>query len=176
VFIEIEDLKEEPLHIKHVYPEGEIRLDHEDAVLVKPVTIDFVLMHRERDLRVDGMVETAIRFKCSRCVREFTRPLSSSYDLFYLPQPKWKSDDSEIELRYEDMEVGFYDGIRFDVDLMTLEQIELAIPMKLLCREDCRGLCYLCGADLNEGPCGCNQQETDSRLTVLLDFRKKMDQ
>jgi uncharacterized protein len=175
VFIEIEDLKEEPLHVKHVYGAGEIRLDHEDAALIKPVAVDFVLMHKERDLRVDGRIETAIGFKCSRCVRESILPLSATYDLFYLPQPEWKSDNAEIELRYEEMEVGFYDGSRFDVDLMILEQIELAIPMKLLCREECRGLCYFCGADLNEGPCACNKQETDSRLAVLLDFRKKMD-
>lgn len=175
MFIAIEDLKEEPLHIKHVYAAGGIRLDHEDAVLIKPIQVDFVLTHKERDLRVEGRFETAIHLKCSRCAKEFTRPLSASYDLFYLPQPKWKSDNDEIELRYEEMEIGFYDGVRFDVDLMTLEQIELAIPMKLLCREDCPGLCYLCGADLNEGPCACNKQETDSRLAVLLDFRKKMD-
>lgn len=175
MFIEIEDLKEGPLPISHVYAAGEIGHSHEAAVLAEPVRADFVLMHKERDLRIEGTVETAIRFKCSRCIREFTRPLSASYELFYLPQPKWKSEDAEIELRYEDMEVGFYDGIRFDVDLMILEQIELAIPMKLLCREDCRGLCYLCGADLNESPCACNRQETDSRLAVLLDFRKKLD-
>lgn len=179
MLIEIEDLKEEPLHVRHVYPVGEIRFSHEDAVLDEPVTADFVLTHDDRDLHVDGTVETAIRFKCSRCVREFSRPFAASFDLSYLPQPEWKNENAEIELRYEDMEVAYYDGITFDVDLMVLEQIELAMPMRFICSDDCRGLCYKCGADLNEGACRCDDDTVDSRLSPLLDFqknrKKKMD-
>lgn len=175
MFIEIEDLKAEPLHVQHVFPTGEIRFLHEDAALSEPVTADFVLTHKDRDLKVDGTVETAIRFRCSRCIKEFSRPFSASFDLSYLPQPKWTNKDVEIELRYEDMEVAYYDGVALDVNLMVLEQIELAMPMKFVCREDCKGLCYRCGADLNEGECHCGKEETDSRLSVLLDFRRKMN-
>ena len=173
MFIEIEDLRPEPLHVRHVYPSREIKFSHEDAALNAPVAADFVLSHRDRDLHLDGTVETAIRFRCSRCTKEFSRPFVVSFDLSYQPQPKWTSGDAEIELKYEDMEVAFYDGIALDVDLMVLEQIELAMPMKFVCREDCKGLCYKCGADLNEGACLCKSEETDSRLSVLLDFRKK---
>ena len=173
MFIEIEDLKLEPLHVHRVFPVGEIKFSHEDAALNAPVATDFILSHKDRDLHVDGTIETAIRFRCSRCAKEFSRPFATSFDLSYLPQPKWTSEDAEIELKYEDMEVGFYDGIVFDVDLMVLEQIELAMPMKFVCREDCKGLCYKCGADLNEGACLCKNEETDSRLSVLLDFQKK---
>jgi uncharacterized protein len=175
VFIEIEDLKPEPLHIHHLYRRGEIQFSHEDAVLSEPVRTDFVLSHKDRDLHIEGKLETAIRFKCSRCVKDFSRRFSASFGLFYLPQPDWGRKGDEIELKYEDMEVAYYDGIRFDVDLMVLEQIELGMPMKFVCREDCKGLCYLCGADLNEGPCPCKKDQTDARLSVLLDFRKKME-
>jgi uncharacterized protein len=174
VFIEIEDLRDEPLHVHHVFPVGEIRFVHEDANLDEPVTADFVLSHKERDLHVDGTVRTGIRFRCSRCMKESSRPLDAAFDLSYLPQPKY-SKDAEIELRYEDMEVAYYDGIRLDVDLMVLEQIELSIPMKFVCSEDCKGLCNKCGTDLNEGTCLCSRESADSRLSVLLDFKKKMD-
>lgn len=73
------------------------------------------------------------------------------------------------------MEVAYYDGITLDIDLMVLEQIELAIPMQFVCREDCKGLCFNCGADLNEGACFCKNEKSDSRLSVLLDFQKKTD-
>ncbi len=175
MFIEIEDLKQEPLHVHHLYQSGEIQFLHDDAVLNGPVRTDFVLTHKDRDLRVGGSVEASIRFKCSRCVKEFSRPYSTSFDLFYLPQPDWTRKSDEIELKYEDMEIAYYDGIRFDVDLMVLEQIELGMPMKFVCREDCKGLCYRCGADLNEGQCRCQKDETDPRLSVLLEFRKKRD-
>jgi uncharacterized protein len=73
------------------------------------------------------------------------------------------------------MEVAFYDGVALDVNLMILEQIELAMPMSFVCREDCKGLCYKCGADLNEGVCLCKKEETDSRLSVLLEFKQKRE-
>jgi len=173
VFIEIEDLKPEPLHVHHVFPIGEISFSYEDARLGEPVTTDFVLSHRDRDLHVDGTVETAISFRCSRCNKEFSRSFATSFDLSYLPQPKWTSEGAEIELRYEDMDVAYYDGLTLDVNLMVLEQIELAMPMKFVCREDCKGLCFKCGADLNEGTCPCTSENVDSRLSVLLDFQKK---
>jgi uncharacterized protein len=175
VFIEIESLKPEPLHVRHVFSIEDIKFSHEDAVLCEPVTVDFILTHKDRDLHANGTIGTAIRFKCSRCTKEFSQSLSTSFDLFYLPQPRWTSEGAEIELKYEDMGTAYYDGIALDVDLMVLEQIELAIPMKFVCRDDCKGLCYRCGADLNEGACLCRREEPDSRLSVLLEFRKKMD-
>ncbi len=175
MLIEIEDLQPEPLHVHHVYPIKEITFSHDDAVLSAPVSIDFVLSHNDRDLHVDGTIETSIRCKCSRCTKEFSRSIAAGFDLSYVPQPKWSSGDAEIELKYDEMEVGFYDGIALDVDLMALEQVELAIPMKIVCKEDCKGLCYKCGADLNEGTCLCKNEESNSRMSVLLDFKKKMD-
>ena len=173
MFIEVQDLKQEPLYFRHVFPIGEIKFVHEDAVLSEPVATDFVLTHKDRDLRVEGTVETSIRFRCSRCTKEFSKSFAASYDLTYLPQPKWTGKDSEVELKYEDMDIAYHDGVAFDVDLMVLEQIELAMPMKFVCREDCKGLCYKCGADLNEGACLCKNEETDSRLSVLLDFKNR---
>ncbi len=175
MFIEIEDLKDEPLQVSHVYEMGQLRLAHEDAALNEPVRADFTLCHKDLDLRIDGTVRTAVLYRCSRCLKEFVRPLAMEYSLYYLPQPKGKRADEEIELKYEDMDIAYYDGIRLDVDLMILEQIELSMPMKFVCREDCQGLCYICGADLNEGECGCRKEEPDSRLAALLEFRKKMD-
>jgi uncharacterized protein len=173
VFIEVQDLKQEPLYFRHVFPIGEIKFVHEDAVLSEPVTTDFVLTHQDRDLRVDGTVGTSIRFRCSRCMKEFSKSFAASFDLTYVPQPKWTSENAEIALKYDEMEIAYYDGVALDVNLVILEQIELAMPMNFVCREDCKGLCYKCGADLNEGLCSCKDEETDSRLSALLEFRHK---
>jgi uncharacterized protein len=173
VFIEVEDLKQESLHVQHTFQVGEIKFLHADAVLGEPVSADFVLTHQDRDLHVDGSFETNISFRCSRCTKEFSRAFAASFDLTYLPQPKWKNEGAEVEIKYEEMDVAYYDGLALDVNLMILEQIELAIPMQFVCREDCKGLCYKCGADLNEGACLCKKEEIDSRLSTLLEFRQK---
>lgn len=138
MIIEIERLTPEPLHVQHVYGADEIQFIHDDATLEEPVSADFILTHKEKDLHVEGTIQTAVRYQCSRCLKEFSSPFNASFDLFYLPQADWKKDE-EVELKYEDMEVGYYDGISLDVDLMVLEQIELAIPMKFVCWEGCRG-------------------------------------
>jgi uncharacterized protein len=175
VLIEVQDLKEEPLHIHHVFPIEEIKFSHEDAVLSEPVATDFVLSHRDLDLHLDGTIQTKIHFRCSRCTKECSMAFAANFDLTYSPQPEWTNQKAEIELKYEEMEVAYYDGIALDINLMILEQIELAIPMSFVCREDCKGLCYNCGADLNEGVCLCKKEETDSRLSVLLDFKQKRE-
>lgn len=175
MFIEIEELADEPLHFQHVYPLGEIVLSHRDVALNAPVQADFVLTHEDRDLQITGAVETGVRLTCSRCLKEFLRPASVKFDLSYVPQPKVKKEGEEIELKYDEMEVGFYDGTRLDVNLLVLEQIELALPMKFVCREDCRGLCYRCGANLNEAECRCGETEPDGRLGALLEFKKKRE-
>jgi uncharacterized protein len=175
VFIEIEDLRDEPLHVQHVYGLGDLAFKRNDAVLVGPVVADFVLTHEDRDLHVDGTVDAALRCRCARCASEFQRQVAARFNLSYLPQPRGIRENEEMELKYEEMEIGFYDGVRLDVDLMVMEQIELSLPMKFVCRDDCRGLCYRCGKDLNEGPCGCTQEVKDPRLSALLEFKRKME-
>jgi uncharacterized protein len=173
VFIEIEDLRDEPLHVHHTYGVGELGFERQDAVIAEPVAADFVLTHEDRDLHIDGSIDTAVRCRCARCASEFTRHVSAHFDLSYTPQREGRKESEEIELKYDEMDVGFYDGVRLDVDLMVAEQIELSLPMKFVCREECKGLCYRCGRDLNEGPCGCAAEGPDPRLSSLLEFRKK---
>lgn len=175
MFIEIEDLKPEPLHVHHTYAVGALPFEYQDAVIEEPVTTDFLLTHKELDLRITGTVETSVRFGCSRCLKPSHSHVGTSFDLVYLPQPKSVRAGEEIELRYADMEIGFYNGVRFDVDTMVVEQITLSLPMQLVCADDCKGLCYTCGADLNQGPCACKHDEGDSRLSILKEFRKKTD-
>jgi DUF177 domain-containing protein len=174
VLIDVESLRDEPLHVHHVYAPGTLKFENEQATLTGPVEITFVLTHKERDLRLSGSVKTDLAVRCSRCLRDSAQPVDTTYDLHYAPHPRSTSSGEEIELKYDDMAVGFYDGLVFDVDIMVAEQITMALPMKVVCREDCAGLCATCGRDLNEGPCGCTPGPVDSRMATLLDFRKKM--
>jgi uncharacterized protein len=175
VFIEIENLKPEPLHIRHVYGMEDLFIQRDDAALEEPVSAEFTLTHKDRDLHVRGTVTTLVRCQCARCLNAFIRSVASDFELFYLPHPEHPDPEEEIELKYEDLNVGFYDGSIFDVDTMVLEQIELSMPMRLICKESCKGLCPNCGRDLNLGSCLCKHVERDPRLAVLQEFRDKMD-
>ena len=171
MFIEIEDLEEKPLHVRHLFPINEIRFSHKDARLETPVVIDFTLIPFGKELRVKGVLKTSVACRCSRCMKEFVRQFEENFDLSYSPPPEWDDGAAEVELKYEDMDIGYYDGIRFDVNALALERIELAMPMQYVCRDDCKGLCYKCGADLNEEMCLC-KEDPDVRLSALLEFKK----
>ena len=175
MFIEIEHLKPGPLHIRHTYGLTDLPLERDDTTIEEPVTVDVTLTHKDRDLRFQGSINTTVRCQCSRCLKEFSRAVDSSFNLLYLPHPVTTDAEEEIELKYEDLNIGFYDGVRFDVDVMIAEQIDLTMPMKLVCAETCSGLCPVCGADLNIESCLCKDAGADPRLAVLLEFRKKMN-
>jgi uncharacterized protein len=174
VFIEIEHLKPEPLHIRHTYGLTDLPFLRRDTAVEEPVVADFTLTHKDRDLRFEGSVRTRVRCECSRCLREFSQAVDAQFNLFYLPHPEGIDEEEEIELKYEDLDVGFYDGLKFDVDAMISEQIDLTLPMKLVCAESCKGLCATCGSDLNAATCRCAEEVQDPRLAALLEFRKKM--
>ncbi len=86
------------------------------------------------------------------------------------------SRDEEIALATEDLEVGFYqeDGL-FLADVVA-EQIHLSLPMKVVCREECRGLCPGCGANLNRERCRCGPRAVDPRLAPLAEWASKKKQ
>jgi uncharacterized protein len=105
---------------------------------------------------------------CSRCLEEAELPVNVPFR--YTLMPAVEDNREEVELTEEDLEYGVYDGETIDCDPLIYEQIVLQIPMKVLCRDDCRGLCPQCGANLNTGVCSCTEKAVDERLAVLKKF------
>jgi Predicted metal-binding, possibly nucleic acid-binding protein len=82
-------------------------------------------------------------------------------------------EDEGIELTEEDLEFGSYQNEEIDLAGLLGEEIRLALPIRFLCKEDCKGLCPKCGANLNEGPCPCPKYKEGSPFAVLKDFTLK---
>ena len=93
-------------------------------------------------------------------------PVSASFRYTLVPA-KAEESREEIELSEEDLEYGYYEGEIVDCDPLIYEQIVLQIPIKVLCTEDCRGLCPDCGTNLNLEACNCASDRVDERLAVL---------
>jgi uncharacterized protein len=96
---------------------------------------------------------------CARCLREFERDVSQVFEVFL----------SENEAAKDDPEYYRVEGAAVDPGEIIVTELILREDVRLLCREDCRGLCPRCGADLNEGDCGC-KPEGDPRLAALARF------
>jgi uncharacterized protein len=122
-------------------------------------------------VHVRGQLSAAAQVECGRCLERYTVPMVQELDLFYLPQEKERpaEQEEEVELSDRDVVVGYHDGQSLDLGGVVREQVFLSLPLKRLCREDCRGLCPTCGRNLNEGNCGCPAPEPpeDPRLSPL---------
>jgi uncharacterized protein len=121
---------------------------------------------------LSGRARTKLQVECSRCVEPFDVPVDAVFDLRYLPQSE-NAGGGEIEVGEDDLATAFYrDGM---VDLIELvrEQFVLALPMKPLCEEACKGLCPECGTNLNKTQCDCAPKWEDPRLAPLKSLLSK---
>ncbi len=110
-------------------------------------------------LRFEGTVNTLIGMHCARCNKPVDYPLHVDIS------QRFAKRNSEEELAEEEAEPIVND--RIDLEEVIFHEIHLSIPMKVLCREDCKGLCPKCGQDWNEGTCHCETKETDPRWDAL---------
>jgi uncharacterized protein len=142
----------------------------EDYRVVSPVSLAFTAYKDHDRFRLVGTVTTAFELGCSRCLEPFTLPVDAAFDLRYLPKGgalEPRDGDDERETNEDDVSSSFYEGEEIDLAALLREQFYLALPMKPLCRPDCRGLCPQCGTNLNVDTCQCRPQWGDPRLAGL---------
>ena len=113
----------------------------------------------------EGLIDTTVETDCSRCLELARIPVHARFSYTLVPDREGQAE--ETELSAEDLDFVYYRDDLIEPEPLIYEQIVLQIPMKALCREDCRGLCPRCGANLNQTVCGCREDPADSRLAVL---------
>ncbi len=122
---------------------------------------------------VRGTARGWIEVACSRCVGTARVDFAEKVAVTFMPRAQVPEDDpdGELEVTEDDIDVFPYDDDEVNLEPLLREQIILAIPYAPLCRPDCRGLCSVCGADLNAGECGCDRAVIDPRLAALKDIK-----
>jgi len=112
-----------------------------------------------------GWMEVA----CSRCVGPVRIAVDERLAVTYMRSDVAPSQDeeAEVEINEDDLDVYTYEDDEIDLEPLLREQLILAIPYAPLCKEDCKGLCSQCGADLNVAPCNCDREASDPRLAAL---------
>lgn len=151
-------------------PEGGLELEFQESLKFNdsfsPVKAQLKVEKVSDEVLVKGDILSDIELQCSRCLKNFKSTLKIPVDVLYHPVQELKGEETH-ELKFEELDMGFYSKNELDLLDLVKEQIMLNLPMKPLCNELCKGICLKCGADLNEGTCGCSEQSTDSRLMVL---------
>lgn len=143
--------------------------------IVAPVELRASLHKNRERVRLDGTVRTTLELDCSRCLEGFRVPVEAAFDVAYLPATIDPQGAGEREVEENDLDTAFYrDGV-IDLSELVREQLFLALPMKPLCSEACRGLCPDCGTNLNTGSCSCAREWEDPRLAPLKALARKND-
>jgi uncharacterized protein len=151
---------------------SDVDMRDEAFEIVAPVHLAFDI-HKDKDkFRLVGTLQTELELACSRCLEPFRLPVDQPFDLRYHPQSA-ASAEPETEVAGEDLETSFYRDEQIDLTELLREQFYLALPMKPLCREDCKGLCPECGTNLNTEACDCAPVWEDPRLAALKQFKSR---
>jgi uncharacterized protein len=128
-------------------------------------TVDLTITNLgNKTVMIEGSTNISLNLFCSRCLKEIVYPMDISIS---------KEIDFSLteEERAENLdETNYIIGYNLDVDILVYDEILIGFPMKLLCSEDCKGICKNCGANLNEKTCDCDNTEYDPRMSVIRDI------
>ncbi len=142
-----------------------------DFSIASPVEAHLEISRSGSVIDISGDVTAAVSMGCSRCLKEFSFRVSSSFRNRLVIG---RVEEREKELTREDMDEVVFEGEVLDTGEVILEQVVLEIPQKPLCRPYCNGLCPVCGTDLNEARCSCARVErVDPRFAGLRGFKVK---
>jgi uncharacterized protein len=127
-----------------------------------------------KDIRLRGQLETNLETACARCLEPVTQDVKREFELLYRPLGI-DAGREELSVTGAEAEIGYYSGDGILLEDVLREQVLLAIPIKAICRQDCKGLCPHCGKNLNVEACSCAEPVEDPRWSALKDLREKLE-
>jgi uncharacterized protein len=164
--IELENLEGGKGDFAHVYNPDELNPVDERVKLTAPATVNGKIRLAGNEVFVNGHVDTRAQVECDRCLKLIELPVNADFELEYITGSEYETS-AVAELTEAEMSVAVFDGEALDIDEIVKEQILLAVPTRMLCREDCKGICPQCGVDKNTGECNCETKEIDPRWAAL---------
>jgi uncharacterized protein len=168
--IQLENLEGGRSDFAHVYQPDELNPVDERIRLTEPATVKGKVRLSGNEVFVNGHIDTRAQVECDRCLQQIELPVSADFALEYITGSDYESSEM-AELTEDAMAVSVFDGDAIDVDEIVKEQVLLAVPTRLLCREDCKGICPECGIDKNTGECQCVTNDIDPRWAALKNLK-----
>jgi uncharacterized protein len=182
MFIEVAELECHPVDFQQEFPPDAINLGadvRQCAPLKTGGRAQLVEEHHGkhqvvRDIRLEGDLVTTLELSCARCLDPVVESVARKFDLLYRPLGT-DAGHEELSVTAAEAEIGYYQGEGLELEDVLREQVLLAVPLKVVCREDCKGLCAICGRNRNTDPCSCAKPLGDPRWAALQDIREKLD-
>jgi uncharacterized protein len=175
VFVSLHALELNPVSFKVEVPAGEIEFEskvRQSSVLHAEGKAE--LLNRSLgEIRVLGDLSVQIESVCDRCAEPAASSIENHFDLIYMPATEAKTG-GEDEIDEAAIEVGYYEGNGLELNDVLREVLLLALPMQLVCSDDCKGICPICGQNLNQRACDCQPEAMDDRWSKLKMLRAEI--
>ncbi len=187
----LDQVREEPFHWDETESIAAEALDRPEVLALGPVTWQGEVVFADPGYLLRGRLSYDQTLACIRCLKPHAVSTSAGVELLVLVEPHHKRthkpqrapetpetpEEDESELAEDDLDTLVVAGEVLDTRPIVLEQLQLNIPMKPLCRPDCRGLCSRCGAELDErgGECDCAGPAPDPRWAALAELKGKLE-
>ena len=176
--VKLDEIKESGYHLSCSRSENWLSeifrdLEGSDFTFVDDLEIKIEIFRAEKDIFISGLIRTAIKMSCIRCLGDFDFPLEAEFHYNLFPADE-REFSPEIEVSKQDLDVLYYQGGFIEISPLIREQVLLNIPSHPLCRKLCKGMCSKCGSNLNKVPCQCEREEgVISKFEALKNFPLK---
>jgi uncharacterized protein len=175
VLLSLQELQLRPVHFDVEIPAGEIEYAHKvtQSSSLKARGTAELLNGRLGEIRVKGSLAVTAEAPCDRCLETAAIPIAKDFDLLYYPAEEYQAE-AEDELDERASEVAYYEGDRLELNDILREVVLLALPMQLVCKESCKGICPTCGQNRNVEDCHCETEAVDDRWNKLRTLRAEL--
>jgi DUF177 domain-containing protein len=175
------DLEREPIEFDLELPPGAVDFGDEAVQMGDLATSGSAeVIHEHRgpkeivaDIRLRGRFAGNYQVPCARCIEPVEIPLAADFDLIFRPLGA-DADVPERSITASETEIGYYQEDSLLLEDVLREQVLLSLPVRTLCKPDCKGLCPRCGANRNLQPCSCDEGPSDPRWEALTDLRSRI--
>jgi uncharacterized protein len=169
MYIDVSDLRDEGIELEENIDLDSRIADYDEIQSISQCRIfGEIKPIGKRIFRFRGVLHLQVEAVCARCLSPFPLRAERSFQLRFFPSTAndryWEAEGG---VDPEMLDVSYYREEKIDLDQVAEEQMNLSFPMRMLCREDCKGVCPFCGADLNQIECGCKRNDIDPRLEDL---------
>jgi uncharacterized protein len=174
----LDQVREEPFNWDETRSIPSESLDRPELLALGPVSWRGQVVYADPGYYLRARLSYEQTLSCNRCLKPIVDSAGADVELLILVERGPKAGDTaggEHELQEDDLGVLYVDGAVLQTDPILVEQLQLNIPMKPLCRPDCKGLCPVCGTDRNRASCACEERTTDPRWEALAALKDRLD-
>jgi DUF177 domain-containing protein len=176
MFLSVKEMEVRRIHFAESFEPGRIDFSESQLRQIGPLETEgtaTLLANTGGEIRIQGTFGAMMEADCDRCLTPARFPVEQRLDLFYRSVETGPEED-EVALDEGEAEIGFYEGLGIELADIIKEQVLLALPMQRICREDCKGICPVCGGNRNETSCDCAARAGDDRWGALKDLSKNL--